>query len=479
MTEHLTRSFRNGQLPELAALLKALDIDSRKFGDLRADGDRRLIRSPHRLVDAVSTAQLLIGAAAAQIWHDGTGLRSDIEIDTIDALHSLHASHYVWQQGAYFEVGAEYVQVNGFHPTRDDRQILLCAGPPYQKLLNGYLNFFDCGNNRASIDKATSNYTAEDLEAALSALGLPACRAFSPEEWRTHPQGKILSSTPVIEIEKLADGDPVPIHAGKGTLLDGVRVLDFTHVLAGPRSTQTLAEFGAEVLHISSPQHPDTLAQHLGVDMGKYCAYLDLHDQAQRERMHALAAHADVFASSYRTSVSDRFGLSPATLAARSRKGIVVMSVNAYGHAGVWADRGGFDPNGQAATGFASTEGGGVMTPALSPVFYLADLMSGYFAAAGMLAALSRRAREGGSYHVKVSLARSTMWVQDLGLLPASEFTSLPSKDNYPHRVKTSQTTYGEVKTLANPLRFSSLPVVHRDRLVPYGSDAAEWRTAG
>ena len=206
MTEHLTRSFRDKQLPELAAFLDLLQVDSRAFDDLRVEGDRRLIRSRHRLVDAVSAAQLLIGAAAAQIWHDQTGRRTDVTIDTVDALHSLHASHFVWQQGAYFEVGAEYVQVNGFHPTADGRQVLLCAGPPYPKLLNGYLNFFNCGNNRAAIDSVTLRYTADQLEAELSALGLPACRAFSPEEWRAHPQGQLLAMTPVIEIEKLADG---------------------------------------------------------------------------------------------------------------------------------------------------------------------------------------------------------------------------------------------------------------------------------
>jgi len=195
--------------------------------------------------------------------------------------------------------------------------------------------------------------------------------------------------------------------------------------------------------------------------------------------MHTLAADADVFASSYRTSVAERFDLSPQALARRSQKGIIVTSVNAYGHAGPWADRAGFDPNGQSATGFASTEGGDVSSPALSPVFYLADLMSGYFAAAGMLAALARRAREGGSYHVKVSLARSTMWVQDLGLLPDSEIASLPAKDCYPHRLQTSETAFGTVQTLANPLRFSSLPVAHRERLVPYGADLAEWQPLG
>jgi crotonobetainyl-CoA:carnitine CoA-transferase CaiB-like acyl-CoA transferase len=287
------------------------------------------------------------------------------------------------------------------------------------KLLNAYLDFFGCANNRESITAATLRYTAHELEEALAGIGVPGCRAFDRGEWLGHPQGQVLAATPVIEIDKLADGDPAPFTAHGIHPLSGMKVLDFTHVLAGPRSTQCLAEFGAAVLHVSSAMHADTLPQHLGVDTGKYCAYLDLSEEEQLKRMHELALDADVFASSYRGSVSQRFHLTPEELAARSRKGIIVLSVNAYGHAGPWRERAGFDPNGQAASGFAAAEGAGVSSPNVSPVSYLADLMSGYFGAAGMMAALLRRAREGGSYHVKVSLARTSMWVQELGMLGA------------------------------------------------------------
>jgi crotonobetainyl-CoA:carnitine CoA-transferase CaiB-like acyl-CoA transferase len=121
------------------------------------------------------------------------------------------------------------------------------------------------------------------------------------------------------------------------------------------------------------------------------------------EIMRRLAATADVFASTYRPAVNERFGLLPDQLAAASERGIVYMSANAYGHSGPWKERPGFDQNGQVASGFAMAEGRG-SPPKFSPVFYLADLMTGHFAAAGMMAALHRRALEGGSYQVKLSL---------------------------------------------------------------------------
>ena len=92
----------------------------------------------------------------------------------------------------------------------------------------------------------------------------------------------------------------MPFDAGATSPLQGIRVLDFTHVLAGPRITRTLVEYGADVLHITSPAYPDTLAQHLGVDEGKKCAYLDLREAADREKMQRLARQADVFTNSYR-----------------------------------------------------------------------------------------------------------------------------------------------------------------------------------
>ena len=195
-------------------LLDQIGLSSHFEGDAVLEGDDVLIRSPHRLVEAVGTAQLLLGCTAAAIWQERAGETNDVVVDSIDALHSLHASHFVWQEGAYLEVGAEYVPVNGFFPTKDGRQVLLCAGPPYMKLLNGYLDFFGCANNRKAIAAATVQFTAPELEDALAGMGLPGCRAFDRLEWLVHPQGQLLAAAPVIEIEKMADGDPVPFSSG-------------------------------------------------------------------------------------------------------------------------------------------------------------------------------------------------------------------------------------------------------------------------
>ena len=364
-------------------------------------------------------------------------------------------------------VGAEFVQVNGIFATRDGRYIMLEAGPPYQKLLNGYLNFFDCGNKKQSFAREVAKWNAEDLEQALTNAGLPAVQ----RPVSVVPEGNRVAVGYLDDLDRrppsecLALGMGEPLLTSKRTA-GGVRVLDFTHVLAGPRSARTLAEYGAEVLHISSPWFADTRAQHLGVDVGKYDAYLDLRYEKDMATMRQLAATADVFASTYRPAVDERFGLLPERLAAASERGIVYMSANAYGHSGTWKDRPGFDQNGQVASGFAMAEGQGG-PPKFSPVFYLADLITGYFAAAGMMAALHRRAIEGGSYQVKVSLTRSAMWVQELGLLDVAAQGEVPETDSYPAETVSIDTAYGAVTSLAPPLTFTNLTLPTTDRLGP------------
>ncbi len=468
-----------GGLPALADLIRLLGLKGRFDGDAVLYGADPIIQSPHRLGEASGIAQLLIGSAAAAVWKARTGGSSDVGVDIVDALHFLHPTHFVEQQGRSINVGAESVAVNDMFLSRDGRYVMLEAGPPYAKLLKGYSTFFDCGDEKASYAREVAKWDAAELEDALAKAGLPACRAFTREEWLAHPQGELLAQTPVIEIEKIADGDPAPFAAGDITApLQGLRVLDFTHVLAGPRSARTLAEYGADVLHISSPNYPDTFAQHLGVDIGKRCAYLDLRDEADLAAMHDLASTADVFTTTYRGSVNRRFGLAAQDLAVRSERGIVCMTANAYGHAGPWSDRPGFDQNGQVASGFAVREGA-PHRPRFSPVFYLADLMTGYLAAAGMMAALLRRAAEGGSYHVKLSLARSAMWVQELGLLDRSAQTGLPATDVYPVSRTTVASVYGQISYLSPPLRFSDLSLPPVDTIEPYGASLPDWGVFG
>ena len=147
----------SGNLKPLAALIDHLALASHFPGDAVLYGADPVIRSPHHLGEASAMVNLLIGIAGAAIWHARTGQQTDIEIDIIDALHSLHPTHYIYQQGQPISVGVEFVDVNGMFLCRDNRYVMIEGGPPYLKLLKGYLNFFDCGYNKKSIARKSQS----------------------------------------------------------------------------------------------------------------------------------------------------------------------------------------------------------------------------------------------------------------------------------------------------------------------------------
>ena len=190
-----------------------------------------------------------------------------------------------------------------------------------------------------------------------------------------------------------------------------------------------------------------------------------------------------------------KFGFSPEELASL-HPGIVVVNVRCYGSDGPWFDRGGFDMLGTAASGLAMLEGlSGV--PAMPPTALINDYVTGYMGAAGATAALLKRAREGGSYHVTVSLARCAMWCQSLGLVAEAgrafgknylrDVWKLKEDDlpRIAHELKgrliepaalVRDTPLGKLRRLALAVTYSGTPAGWNDPiLVPRGSSTPEW----
>ncbi|WP_435270242.1 CoA transferase [Streptomyces sp. 1222.5] len=477
MRGHAENRLSEGGLRPLAEVMASIGVDRAFHGDAVLRGGDPLTDSPHKYVEAHATTELLVGACAAAVdgGRNGGGASGvELSVDAVPALHAMHTPHYVWHGRTYSEVGAEHVPCNGMFRTKDDRHVMFCAGPPYQKLVNGYLRMLECAYTRESVTGAVSQYTADELAEECVKAGVPGVKCCTPEEWHAHPQGEVLAQAALIGIEKIAAGPAVALRGSVNGPLGGVRVLDFTHVLAGPRTAQTLTLYGATSLHISALAFPDTVQQHLGVDVGKYCAYLDLRKKDEHATMLRLCEDADVFLSNYRGTVHQRYGLTPHELVERSSRGVIVVSINCYGPAGPWSGLPGFDPNAQAATGFCVNEGS-LAEPRTSPVFYTADITTSDLAASGAMAALLRRAEEGGSFHVTVSLARSAMWVDSLGLVDHTARAGLPAQDTYPYETDTIHNSYGELTRLTPALQITGMPLHRPTRLVPYGADVAAW----
>src|SRR5690606_37861061 len=161
--------------------------------------------------------------------------------------------------------------------------------------------------------------------------------------------------------------------------------------------------------------------------------------------------------------------------AADIRPGVVYVSVTAYGDEGPWATRGGFEQLGQTVSGVAVREGG-AGRPRVVPPYLLNDYLTGYLGAAGAMLALIRRAREGGSYHVKVSLTRTSMWVHSLGLLarePARAGQHFAQTLTPLLERRTS--AFGVLEQFPPVAQFSETPPYWALPPAPTGSSNPEW----
>jgi len=211
---------------------------------------------------------------------------------------------------------------------------------------------------------------------------------------------------------------PAPRRAGAETPLTALRVVDFTHFIAGPYCTLILADFGAEVIKIESADGGDGFraypplqggegVPYLWTNRNKESVALDLKTPAGREVALALADTADVVVENFSTGVMKRLGLDYETLSQR-RPELVYCSISAYGRDGAAAGRIGFDPIVQAESGFMSMNG----LPGEEPMRAgpsIMDMATAMMSANAILAALIARARTGRGQLVEATMIESAV----------------------------------------------------------------------
>ncbi|HKU94935.1 MAG TPA: CoA transferase [Vineibacter sp.] len=447
----------------LDRLLADLGLDRQDTGG-RIDfiGDDPIVASRHRPGAASAAALATQAVGIAAIWRQRGGRGQDIAIDLHRAaVPGLRTSSHLWQNGHRLEYGRSPEEARNFFRTRDGRRIYVLRTAAYAANLIGLLTLLGCANQSDALAAAIARWDSAELEEALAANRLIGAVARTREEWLAHPQGRWLATQAPVQVDKIADSAPEPF-APAPRPLSGIRVLDMAHVLAGPVCARVLAEQGADVLHVSEPLKPDDFRVVLDTGLGKRAAFIDLNRPDDNARVRALLATGDVFIQSFRPGSLDKRGLSALDVA-RLRPGIVYVSVSAYGNNGPWMTRGGFEPVGQTVSGLAIAEGS-ADAPVLAPTFTLNDYLAAYLAAAGVTAALARRARDGGSYHVHVSLARCSMWLQELGRLPA---------DRWPDRTSPLLPEPRDSDFMTTDSVFGTL--THARPIVTYGETPARW----
>jgi crotonobetainyl-CoA:carnitine CoA-transferase CaiB-like acyl-CoA transferase len=422
--------------------------------------------------EAAAVALAAGGVAASDLWELKTGRRQAVRVEVRKAAVSLRATLVLKvNDGPPPPSWADGNPLVDFYRCRDGRWVHLHGNFPH--LAAGTMAVLGCSRDRQEIAAAVARRDALELEDALAANRQCGAMARTAEEWAAHPQGQALAGVPRVEILKIGDSAPEPLPSRDSRLkspLSGVRVLDLTRILAGPTHARTLAQYGADVLHITSPTLPTSDVWVMDTNQGKLSAYLDLEQPGDVQRLRALASEADVFAQGFRAGALERRKLGPAQLAAL-RPGIIYVSINCYGQVGPWVGRPGWEQLAQTVTGLA-TEQGTPEHPKRMPVA-ACDYTTGYLAALGTLVALGRRAREGGSYHVRASLCQTGMWFQRLGATCDPDQASGPG-DPAEFTVE-SDTAWGRLRHLPPAVELSETPPRWTRPVVPLGTHPPTW----
>ncbi|MFZ4239034.1 CoA transferase [Streptomyces murinus] len=447
-------------------------------GKVTVTGADPLTPSVHRIGEACAAALAALGTEAAALWRERGGDRQDVTVSVESAIHQLMAVFLTRASGVPVSELIEDPNLLGnsdFYRAGDGRSIYVLVS--YPELRDIACEVLDCPPGRQRMADAIAHWDAFELEEAICSRGGTAVAVRTRQEWRAHPQGRLLNGRPLIHLEKMGESAPEPYPAigelPSALPLTGLRMLDNSHVIAGPIAARISAELGADVLHVSSPTHPDPNGMIIETGIGKRAAFCDLLDPAQAAAFRRVLAGADVYVSNYLNLDTKGFG--PEALV-EQRPGLVVLDYHGWGTTGPWSRRGGFDQLACTATGFAAEEGS-FDGPRLPPTYLLNDYLAAILGTAGAIEALRRRAREGGSWRVHIDLAKVCMWVQDLGLFPRADVATLPAPD--PTRAAGELATvhgpFGEVRYLPTRVAYSTLrPRLDRSA-EPLGASPLAW----
>ena len=458
----------------LAALWREAGLPGFALPDVDVPGREPVLASSFPVATALQASLGAAALAAAQVGATRGGPRQTVSVDALDAVRE----------------GAGRFVLDGRTPEVWDKVsgLYACGGDTHPGWVRIHANFahhrdgalrllgLPSGSQteRAQVALALRVWQAEDFEQAAADAGLVVAAVRRFDRWDAHPQSAAVAALPVVAVDRFGDAAPAPpgppLAAGQRPL-QGVRVLDLTRILAGPVAGRTLAAYGADVMLVNSPHLPniESIAE---TSRGKLSVHLDLKTPAGRDTLRGLVRQADVFLQGYRPGALAALGFGPDELA-RLRPGIVCLSLAAYGDAGPWAGRRGFDSLVQTATGFNHAEAAafGVAEPRALPLQVL-DYSAGFLLAFGAQAALLRRAQEGGCWQVRVSLARTAQWLRGLGR--CSGFQAV-SKPDFSDAMETTASGFGELQAVRHAARFSHTPAQWLRPSMPPGSHPPVW----
>jgi crotonobetainyl-CoA:carnitine CoA-transferase CaiB-like acyl-CoA transferase len=338
--------------------------------------------------------------------------------------------------------------------------------------------------NRAQVSERTANWAAIDLENCGTVEGKTAIYApRSYRQWDQLPQSRAISNFP-ISIKQVSQSSSTDIlsrmESGTTRCLQGLRVVEMSRVIAAPLCGKTLAAHGAEVIWVTSPDLPDLPVLDREFGRGKKTVQLDIHNADDHKKLLDLLRECDVFIQGFRPGSLASYGLSQEELI-KINPNIIVANMSAFGPAGPWSGRRGFDSMVQTCSGMnvSEAEHAGQGEAARPLPCQALDHSGGYMLAVGVMAAVYHRATKGGSWKVDVSLAGMMKYLRSLGQYPGS--SGFKAKDfKRPEDVheiyfETQDTAFGLMKSIKHSATIDGVQVGWDLMPKPLGSDSPAW----
>jgi hypothetical protein len=334
--------------------------------------------------------------------------------------------------------------------------------------------------DKDSVAAAVQAWQAEELEAAVVDAGGCAAAMRTRAAWLASPPGAATATAtashaevrPCTDLTRLSRTFRPPAASQP---YRGIRVLDLTRVIAGPVATRFLAAYGADVLRIDPPGFQEVAALLPETTAGKRTAALDLTAAAGRAAFEDLLATADVLVTGLRADALDRLGYTDEALAA-ANPGLVIASLDAYGWAGPWRDRRGFDSLVQMSCGIAAfgAAAAGADHPVPLPVQAL-DHAGGYLVAAAVGRALTRRLTGSVVTRVHASLVAvaGLLW----SLPRPQSLPPRPSPADFP--LADAMTAWGPARRVPVPGRIAGAEPRWQVEAGPLGRHAPAWLSDG
>jgi crotonobetainyl-CoA:carnitine CoA-transferase CaiB-like acyl-CoA transferase len=458
----------------LTALWRLAALPETALRHAQLTGADPVLPSSFRVGTAAQASITAAALAAAELRHARGQARQDVAVDMRHAAVEFRSERYFRVDGQ--PAPEPWDRIAGTYQCSDGRWVRLHTNFPHHR--DGVLKLLGCAWEREAVKAALDRWNAAEFEDAAAEAGLVVTMMRSFAEWDAHPQGQAIARLPLFTIEQIGDAPPRPLPPladAASQPLAGLRVLELTRIIAGPVCGRTLAAHGADVLHVSAPHLPSVETLVVDTGRGKRTCHVDLRGEAGRAILRALLGEADVLVQGYRPGAIAGQGFGPQEAAA-IRPGIVYVTLSAYGHEGPWAGRRGFDSLTQTASGInhAEADAEGKTAPRPLPCQAL-DHAAGYLLAFGAMAALLRRAEQGGSWHVRVSLAQTGRWIRNLGRVEDGLAAADPGYDQVADLLETTDSGFGSLTAVRHAARLAQTPARWARPSMPLGSHAAAW----